>query len=122
MFTKVRPKQMDSWLAQFAGQGPITPGAGCARAMECEVVRLPNMPALRKPSSHGDIPARWQDGAPPPTPHRLPVPPRCPQHGRVAAYLAQQGFAHVANITGGSTPGRTSATQHRLLLMLHDPS
>ena len=100
MFYQVRPNQMDSWLAQFAGQGQLPLVLDVREHWECDVVRLGIDARFEQAFiPMGDIPARWQE-----LDKERPVACLCP-HGarsmRVAAYLAQQGFAHVANITGG---------------------
>ena len=62
MFYQVRPKQMDSWLAQFAGQAPLPLVLDVREPWECEVVRLPEDARFAQAFiPMGDIPARWQD-------------------------------------------------------------
>lgn len=101
MFYQVRPNQMDSWLAQFAGQPQLPLVLDVREDWECDVVRLPEDARFELAFiPMGDIPARWQEALD----RQRPIACLC-HHGarsmRVAAYLAQQGFAHVANITGG---------------------
>ena len=101
MFYQVRPKQMDSWLAQFAGQAPLPLVLDVREPWECEVVRLPEDARFAQAFiPMGDIPARWQDALDP----QRPIACLC-HHGMrsqsVAAFLVQHGFEAVANITGG---------------------
>ena len=66
MFYQVRPKQMDSWLAQFAGQAPLPLVLDVREPWECEVVRLPEDARFAQAFiPMGDIPARWQDALDP---------------------------------------------------------
>lgn len=100
MFYQVRPNQMDSWLAQFAGQATLPLVLDVREHWECDVVRLGQDARFEQVFiPMADIPARWHE-----LDRERPIACLC-HHGarsmRVAAYLAQQDFAHVANITGG---------------------
>ncbi len=98
MFYQVRPNQVSDWLAQFTSQQPML--LDVREHWECHLVRLPDDARFEQVFiPMGDVPARHTELSP-----ERPILCLC-HHGarsmRVAAYLAQQGFAHVANVTGG---------------------
>ena len=100
MFYQVRPSQLPAWFGQFAqtqGQ-PIV--LDVREHWEHQICKLPpdqHFELLCIPMS--EVPARLQE-----LPPQRPIACLC-HHGarsmRVAAYLTQQGFSAVANITGG---------------------
>lgn len=101
MLCQVAPQQFDEWLKQFAHDTPRPVVLDVREPWECELASI-HPPAgqwdlLCIPM--GEVPARMQELDP-----KRPVACLC-HHGvrsmRVAAYLVNQGFGPVANITGG---------------------
>ena len=98
MIDQIQPAQLSDWIAAHAADGPTVVldvrepwevQTACVKAQGFELVEM---------VMH-TVPARWQDLNP-----DQPIACLC-HHGarsmQVAAFLVQQGFSHVANITGG---------------------
>jgi rhodanese-related sulfurtransferase len=98
MIDQISPSQLQDWIAANAEHGPAMVldvrepwevQTACVQAQDFELVSYP---------MH-TVPARLQD-----LPRNRPIACLCHHGGRsmqVAAFLAQQGFSHVANIAGG---------------------
>ncbi len=102
MIDQVRPAQLAAWLQDALAQDPAHPPLVLDVREPWEVqlapASLPGHELLALPM--GQVPARLAELDP-----ARPVACLCHHGGRsmrVAAFLAQQGFARVANIDGGS--------------------
>ncbi len=97
MIDQVRPSQLSDWLARHGSGRPVV--LDVREPIEWKIASVQPEGAQLVQMSMGEIPARLQELDP-----DRPVACLC-HHGirsmQVAMYLAHQGFAQVANITGG---------------------
>ena len=100
MFYQVRPNQMDSWLAQFAGQATLPLLLDVREHWECDVVRLGSDTRFEQVFiPMADIPARWHE-----LDRERPIACLCHHGGRsaqVTYFLLNQGYDEVVNLHGG---------------------
>lgn len=98
MIEQVRPAQLDDWLRRHAGESPVV--LDVREPVELRTAAVQPQPGFELVAiPMGEIPARLGELDP-----GRPVACLC-HHGarsqRVAMFLAQQGFADVANVAGG---------------------
>ena len=98
MIDQVRPSQLAAWFQAAAGQGlPVVLDVREAVELRAASVKPEGFELVAMPM--GTVPARLAELDP-----GRPIACLC-HHGmrsqRVAAFLAGNGFAHVANIAGG---------------------
>ena len=98
MMTQIRPSELAAWLVTARAHGaPVVLDVREPSELRVASVQADGFELLTIPMS--DIPARQNELDP-----EQPIACLC-HHGRrslqVAAFLQAQGFAHVANISGG---------------------
>lgn len=97
MIESLRPAELDDWLARQQGARPLVLDVREPWERQTASVAAQGFELVAIPM--GEIPGRLQELDP-----ERPVACLC-HHGarslRVAAWLAQQGFADVANLSGG---------------------
>lgn len=97
MIESLRPAELDDWLKRQQGGRPLVLDVREPWERQTASVAAQGFELVAIPM--GEIPARLQELDP-----ERPVACLC-HHGarsmRVAAWLAQQGFAEVANLSGG---------------------
>lgn len=97
MIVSLRPAELDDWLKRQQGGRPLVLDVREPWERQTASVAAQGFELVAIPM--GEIPARLQELDP-----ERPVACLC-HHGarslRVAAWLAQQGFAEVANLSGG---------------------
>lgn len=98
MIDQIQPAQLQDWIAAKAAQGPVVVlDVREPWELQTASVKPEGFELLAYPMH--TVPARLQD-----LPQDRPIACLCHHGGRsmqVAAFLADRGFAHVANIAGG---------------------